>query len=138
MLTAGGDLTLSAGRDLQTRAAGLAAEKDITLSAGRDVRAESAETSTRDESHSGRRHEISETHRQQGTELAAGQHVRITGGRDVTGQALQTESGGDIAVTAGRDAALTSSTESDYRYFDETKVKKKLLSKTVTRTTEED
>lgn len=138
LLTAGGDLTLSAGRDLQTRAAGLAAEKDITLSAGRDVRAESAETSTRDESHSGRRHEISETHRQQGTELAAGQHVWITGGRDVTGQALQTESGGDIAVTAGRDAALTSSTESDYRYFDETKVKKKLLSKTVTRTTEED
>lgn len=138
LLTAGGDLTLSAGRDLQTRAAGLAAEKDITLSAGRDVRAESAETSTRDESHSGRRHEISETHRQQGTELAAGQHVRITGGRDVTGQALQAESGGDIAVTAGRDAVLTSSTESDYRYFDETKVKKKLLSKTVTRTTEED
>ncbi|HAS8353401.1 TPA: filamentous hemagglutinin N-terminal domain-containing protein, partial [Vibrio vulnificus] len=138
LLTAGGDLTLSAGRDLQTRAAGLAAEKDITLSAGRDVLAESAETTIRDESHSGRRHEISETHRQQGTELAAGQHVRITGGRDVTGQALQAESGGDIAVTAGRDAVLTSSTESDYRYFDETKVKKKLLSKTVTRTTEED
>ncbi|WP_405471077.1 hemagglutinin repeat-containing protein (plasmid) [Morganella morganii] len=138
LLTAGGDLTLSAGRDLQARAAGLAAEKDITLTAGRDVRAEAAETTTRDESHSGSRHEISETHRQQGTELAAGQNIRITGGRDVTGQALRAESGGDIAVTAGRDAALTSSTESDYRYFDETKVKKKLLSKTVTRTTEED
>ncbi|EED9465128.1 hypothetical protein AA481_005274, partial [Salmonella enterica subsp. enterica] len=45
---------------------------------------------------------------------------------------------GDIGVTAGRDVNLTTATESDYHYKEETKTKKGFLSKKTTHTIEED
>lgn len=45
---------------------------------------------------------------------------------------------GDIGVAAGRDVNLTTATESDYHYREETKTKKGFLSKKTTHTIEED
>ncbi|CAI1157191.1 hemagglutinin repeat-containing protein [Serratia quinivorans] len=137
-LTSGGDLQLQAGRDLNSQAAALVADNDVELRAGRDVNLNTQQSREYQESHGGRQQRVNESIRQQGTEIASGGDTRIQAGRDATLNATQAQASGDVAVSAGRDIALNSATESDYSFFEETKVKKGLMSKTTTHTVEED
>ncbi len=137
-LTSGGDLQLQAGRDLNSQAAALVADNDVTLRAGRDVNLNTQQSRDYQESHGGRQQRVNESLRQQGTEIASGGDTRIQAGRDATLNATQAQASGDVSVSAGRDIALNSATESDYSFFEETKVKKGFMSKTTTHTVEED
>ena len=136
-LTSGGDLALQAGRDLNSQAAGIAADKDVTLQAGRDVNLLAAETGSGNSYKSGKKIEINESVRQQGTEIASGGSTTVSAGRDMVAEAARVDARGDLAVQAGRDVAITTATESDYHYDEDTKVKKKLFSKKTTHTVHE-
>ncbi|MGC1028853.1 hemagglutinin repeat-containing protein [Pantoea agglomerans] len=136
-LTSGGDLVLQAGRDLNSQAAGFAADKDVTLQAGRDVNLLAAETGSGNSYKSGKKVEINESIRQQGTEIASGGSTTVKAGRDMVAEAARVDARGDLAIQAGRDVAITTATESDYHYDEDTKVKKKLFSKKTTHTVHE-
>ncbi|ELY4609147.1 hemagglutinin repeat-containing protein [Cronobacter turicensis] len=136
-VSAGDNLTLSAGRDINAHAAALAAEKNIGVQAGRDVNLEAEATTSGDSYRSKKKTTINESVRQQGTELASGGNTVIVAGRDMNADAAQATAKGDIGVTAGRDINLTTATESDYHYKEETKTKKGFLKKTTTHTVSE-
>lgn len=137
-ISAGDNVTLVAGRDVTSQAAGIAAEGNVGIQAGRDVNLLAEETVTGSSSHSKKKTVIDESVRQQGTEIASGGNTTIIAGRDVNSEAAQVTASGDIGVAAGRDVNLTTATESDYHYQEETKTKKGFLSKKTTHTIEED
>ncbi|WP_420542994.1 hemagglutinin repeat-containing protein [Serratia odorifera] len=137
-LTSGGDLTLDAGRDVNSQAAAIVADNNVNLNAGRDVNLNTQQTSEYRESKEGKRQQVDESIRQQGTEIASGGNTTIRADRDTTLNAAQVQASGDVAVSAGRDLTLNSATESDYSFFEETKTKKRFLSKTTTHTVRED
>ncbi|AUX92565.1 hemagglutinin repeat-containing protein [Mixta gaviniae] len=137
-LSSGGDLTLAAGRDLNSQAAALAAEGDVGLQAGRDINLQAEETRTGDSYKAGKKQEINEHVRQQGTEIASGGNTTLQAGRDLNSAATQVTAQQDIAVTAGNNVNLNTATESDYHYKEETKTKKGFLKKKTTHTIEED
>ncbi|WP_455818042.1 hemagglutinin repeat-containing protein [Pseudomonas cerasi] len=137
-LTSGNDLTLSAVRDLNSQAAGLVADNNVTLQAGRDVNLLAATTTKGDSYHSSERTEIHEAVRQQGTEIASGGNTAVQAGRDINSAATQVTAQQNIALKAGNDVNLTTATESDYFYKEETKTKKGFLSKKTTHTIKED
>ena len=136
-VSAGDNLTLSAGQDINAHAAALAAEKNIGVQAGRDVNLEAEATTSGDSYRSKKKTTINESVRQQGTELASGGNTVIVAGRDMNADAAQATAKGDIGVTAGRDINLATATESDYHYKEETKTKKGFLKKTTTHTVSE-
>ncbi|WP_342755385.1 hemagglutinin repeat-containing protein [Pantoea sp. MBD-2R] len=136
-VTSGSDLTLAAGRDLNSQAAGLVADRDVALAAGRDVNLTAAQTASGNSDKASKKTEITESVRQQGTEIASGGSTSVTAGRDVNSEAAQVTATQDLAVSAGRDINLTTATESDYRYKEETKTKKSFLKKTTTHTVKE-
>ncbi|EOI3569873.1 hemagglutinin repeat-containing protein [Cronobacter dublinensis] len=136
-VSAGDNLTLIAGRDINARAAALAAEDNIGMQAGRDVNLEAEATTAGDSYRSKKKTTINESVRQQGTELASGGNTVIVAGRDMNADAAQAIAKGDIGVTAGRDINLATATESDYHYKEETKTRKGFLKKTTTHTVSE-
>ncbi len=137
-ITAGGDLALAAGQDINSQAAGIAAEGDVAMQAGRDVNLMAAETTEGDSYKAKKKVEINESVRQDSTEIASGGNTTIVAGRDVNSQAAQVTASGDIGIGAGRDINLETATESDYHFEEETKTKKGFLNKTTTHTVEED
>ncbi|WIO44058.1 hemagglutinin repeat-containing protein [Klebsiella electrica] len=137
-VSAGDNVTLVAGRDVTSQAAGIAAEGNVGIQAGRDVNLQAEATVNGSSSHSSKQTVIDESVRQQGTEIASSGNTTILAGRDVNSEAAQVTASGDIGVAAGRDVNLTTATESDYHYQEETKTKKGLLSKKTTHTVEED
>ncbi|EKP5433311.1 hemagglutinin repeat-containing protein [Salmonella enterica] len=139
-ITAGDNVTLVAGRDVTSQAAGIAAEGNIGIQAGRDVSLLAESSVTGSSLHSKKNTVIDESVRQQGTEIASGGNTTITAGRDVNAEAAQVNASGDIGMVAGRDVNVTTATESDYHYREETKSKKGFLSKNkkTTHTIEED
>ncbi len=137
-MTAGDKVTLVAGRDVTSQAAGIAAEGNVGIQAGRDVNLRAETTTAGSSSHSGKKTVIDESVRQQGTDIASGGSTTIIAGRDVNAEAAQVTASGNIALAAGRDVNLTTATESDYHYKEETKTKKGFLSKKTTHTIEEE
>ncbi|MDI9266087.1 hemagglutinin repeat-containing protein [Serratia sp. PF2-63] len=137
-ITSGSNLNLHAGRDLNAQAAALVADNNATLSAGRDVNLGAQQSRDYQASHGGGKQQVSEAFRQQGTEIASGGDTRIQAGRDLSAQAAQVTAQGDIAAQAGRDVHLDTATESDYSFFEETKTRKKLFSKTTIHEVRED
>ena len=137
-VSAGDNVTLVAGRDVTSQAAGIAAEGNVGIQAGRDVNLLAEESVTGSSSHSKKKTVIDESVRQQGTEIASSGNTTIIAGRDVNAEAAQVTASGDIGVAAGRDVNLTTATESDYHFREETKSKKGFLSKKTTHTIEED
>ena len=131
-VSAGEDLTLAAGRDINSQAAGLAAEKDVKLQAGRDVNLLAEETGSGNSSKAKKKTIINDHVRQQGTEIASGGDTILLAGRDVVTQAAQIVASGDAGVSAGRDITLGTATESDYHYEESKKTKKGFLSKKTT------
>ncbi|ELY4520986.1 hemagglutinin repeat-containing protein [Cronobacter muytjensii] len=136
-VSAGDNLTLSAGQDINAHAAALAAEDNLGIQAGRDVNLEAEATTAGDSYRSKKKTTINESVRQQGTELASGGNAVIVAGRDMNADAAQATAKGDIGVTAGRDINLATATESDYRYKEKTTIKKGFLKKTTTHTVSE-
>ncbi|HDQ0677358.1 TPA: contact-dependent inhibition toxin CdiA [Escherichia coli] len=137
-ITAGDSVMLSAGRDVSSQGAGIAAEDNITVRAGRDVNLLAEESVTGSSSYSKKKTVIDETVRQQGTEIASGGDTTITAGRDITAVASSVTATGNISVNAGRDVALTTATESDYHYLETKKKSGGFLSKKTTHTISED
>ncbi|MDS1582264.1 contact-dependent inhibition toxin CdiA [Escherichia coli] len=136
-ITAGDSVMLSAGRDVSSQGAGIAAEDNITVRAGRDVNLLAEESVTGSSSYSKKKTVIDETVRQQGTEIASGGDTTITAGRDITAVASSVTATGNISVNAGRDVALTTATESDYHYLETKKKSGGFLSKKTTHTISE-
>ncbi len=128
-VSAGDNLLLTAGWDINSQAAGLAAEQQVGMQAGRDVNLLAEATTQGDSYKASKKTVINEQVRQQGTEIASGTDTTIIAGRDMTAEAAQVTAQGDIGVQAGRDVNLTTATESDYHYKEETKTKKGFLSK---------
>ncbi|HAT3905690.1 TPA: hypothetical protein I9Y49_004429, partial [Citrobacter koseri] len=138
VVTAGNNLTLAAGRDVNSQAAGIAAENNVAVQAGRDVNL-LAEAATDGDSYRAKKKTfINESVRQQGTDITAGGNVTVVAGRDVTAQATDVYASGDAAVVAGRDIMLTTASESDYHYKEEIKTKKSFLKKKTTHTIHEE
>ena len=137
-ITAGGDLTLVAGQDINSQAAGLAAEGDVAMQAGRDVNLMTEETTQGDSYKAKKKVEINESVRQDSTEIVSGGNTTIVAGRDVNSEAAQVIASGDIGIGAGHDINLETATESDYHFKEETKTKKGFMKKTTTHTVEED
>ena len=137
-VSAGDNVTLVAGRDFTSQAAGIVAEENVGIQAGRDVNLLAEATVKGSSTREKKKTVIDESIRQQGTEIASGGNTTIIAGRDVNSQAAQVIASGDIDVAAGRDVNLTTATESDYHYKEQTKTKKGFLSKKTTHTIEED
>ncbi|SUB83924.1 Filamentous hemagglutinin [Pragia fontium] len=137
-LQSGDNLTIAAGRDINAQAAEVDAKGNASLVAGRDVNLTTAQSRVYQETHGKRKQQIDESVRQQGTEISSGNNTQIVAGRDIKAQAAEVQAEGDLKLYAGRDIDLSSATESDYRFFKETKVKKKTFSKKTTRIVEQD
>ncbi|ULR29337.1 hemagglutinin repeat-containing protein [Dickeya fangzhongdai] len=136
-LASGGDLSLSAGRDLSSTAAKLSAAGTLALSAGRDLSLLSA-SEEQFSSNAWTRHlDWQQTVTQQGTVLNAGGGLSLRAGQDLTLEGAQAETRGALTAQAGRDLNLLSATESRHDFFEETTVKKGFLSKTTTHTQRE-
>ncbi|WP_024562278.1 hemagglutinin repeat-containing protein [Franconibacter helveticus 513] len=136
-VAAGDNLTLKAGQDINSQAAALAATNNVGMQAGRDVNLAAEATTEGDSARAKKKTVINESVRQQGTEIASGGNTVIVAGQDVNAQAAQVTAQGDIGVAAGRDVNLTTATESDYYYKEQTKTKKGFLSKKTTHTIQE-
>lgn len=131
-LTSGGDIALVAGQDINSHAAGIAAEGDVAMQAGRDVNLLAEETTDGDSYHAKKKVVINESVRQDSTEIASGGNTTIVAGHDLNSEAAQINASGDIGIGAGHDINLTTATESDYHFKEETKTSSGFLSKTTT------
>ncbi|MGV8927047.1 MAG: hemagglutinin repeat-containing protein [Ewingella sp.] len=138
VVSSGGNLALSAGRDLNSQAAQLTADLNASLSAGRDVNLNAEQTRTYSETHGNKSVSIRENVGQEGTAISSGGSTQIKAGQDINANAANVTARQDIAVNAGRDINLDTATESSYAYDEKTKTKKHLFSKTTTHTISED
>ncbi|WP_317178157.1 hemagglutinin repeat-containing protein [Pectobacterium sp. HCp5_1] len=136
-LLTGGDLNLVAGRDVLSEAASLNAKGNATLAAGRDLNLLSETEETYSGNWWNRHADWQQNITQQSTELTAGKGLNLQAGRDINLQAAQGVASGAVTVQAGNDINLLSATETQHTFFEETKVKKKAFSKTVTHTLQE-
>ncbi|MEI7219648.1 hemagglutinin repeat-containing protein [Pectobacterium carotovorum] len=136
-LLTGGDLNLVAGRDVLSEAASLNAKGNATLAAGRDLNLLSETEETYSGNWWNRHADWQQNITQQSTELTAGKGLNLQAGRDINLQAAQGVASGAVTAQAGNDINLLSATETQHTFFEETKVKKKAFSKTVTHTLRE-
>ncbi|WP_434998799.1 hemagglutinin repeat-containing protein [Pectobacterium brasiliense] len=136
-LLSGGDLNLVAGRDVLSEAASLNAKGTATLAAGRDLNLLSQEEETYSGNWWNRHADWQQNITQQSTELTAGKGLNLQAGRDINLQAAQGVASGAVTAQAGNNINLLSATETQHTFFEETQVKKKRFSKTVTHTLRE-
>ncbi|MEI7336143.1 hemagglutinin repeat-containing protein [Pectobacterium carotovorum] len=136
-LLSGGDLNLVAGRDVQSEAASLNAKGNATLAAGRDLNLLSETEETYSGNWWNRHADWQQNITQQSTELTTGKGLNLQAGRDINLQAAQGVASGAVTALAGNDINLLSATETQHTFFEETTVKKKRFSKTVTHTLRE-
>ncbi|MEQ9843263.1 hemagglutinin repeat-containing protein [Pectobacterium brasiliense] len=136
-LLSGGDLNLVAGRDVLSEAASLNAKGSATLAAGRDLNLLSQEEETYSGNWWSRHADWQQNITQQSTELTTGKGLNLQAGRDINLQAAQGVASGAVTAQAGNNINLLSATETQHTFFEETKVKKKTFSKTVTHTLRE-
>ncbi|MEI7369014.1 hemagglutinin repeat-containing protein [Pectobacterium sp. 1950-15] len=136
-LLSGGELSLVAGRDVLSEAASLNAKGTATLAAGRDLNLLSETEETYSGNWWNRHADWQQSITQQSTELTAGKGLNLQAGRDINLQAAQGVASGAVTAQAGNNINLLSATETQHTFFEETQVKKKRLSKTVTHTLQE-
>ncbi|EMS4284945.1 contact-dependent inhibition effector tRNA nuclease [Escherichia coli] len=137
-VTAGNTLMLSAGRDVNSLAAGITAENSMAIRAGRDVNMAAESTGTGDHDSTFSMKTVHDSVRQQGTDMTSGGDITVTAGRDITSVATAVTAKGDISVNAGHDIVLGTATESDYHYSESGETRNRLLSHQTTRTITED
>ncbi|WP_326489999.1 hemagglutinin repeat-containing protein, partial [Pectobacterium versatile] len=136
-LLSGGDLNLVAGRDVLSEAASLNAKGNATLAAGRDLNLLSETEETYSGNWWNRHADWQQNITQQSTELTTGKGLNLQAGRDINLQAAQGVASGAVTAQAGNNINLLSATETQHTFFEETQVKKKAFSKTVTHTLRE-
>ncbi|MEQ9891957.1 hemagglutinin repeat-containing protein [Pectobacterium aroidearum] len=136
-LLSGGELSLVAGRDVLSEAASLNAKGTATLAAGRDLNLLSETEETYSGNWWNRHADWQQNITQQSTELTTGQGLNLQAGRDINLQAAQGVASGAVTAQAGNNINLLSATETQHTFFEETQVKKKRFSKTVTHTLQE-
>ncbi|MDY4366166.1 hemagglutinin repeat-containing protein [Pectobacterium brasiliense] len=136
-LLSGGDLSLVAGRDVLSEAASLNAKGTATLAAGRDLNLLSETEETYSGNWWNRHADWQQNITQQSTELTAGKGLNLQAGRDINLQAAQGVASGAVTAQAGNNINLLSATETQHTFFEETQIKKKRFSKTVTHTLQE-
>ncbi|WP_318841991.1 hemagglutinin repeat-containing protein [Pectobacterium versatile] len=136
-LLSGGDLNLVAGRDVLSEAVSLNAKGNATLAAGRDLNLLSETEETYSGNWWNRHADWQQNITQQSTELTTGKGLNLQAGRDINLQAAQGVASGAVTAQAGNNINLLSATETQHTFFEETKVKKKAFSKTVTHTLRE-
>ncbi|KAA6043346.1 filamentous hemagglutinin N-terminal domain-containing protein [Pantoea sp. Bo_7] len=137
-VSSGGKLTLVAGQDITSQATALVAEDDIGLKAGRDINLNAEEFRSGNSERGSRKTIVNETVRQQGSEIVSGGSTTLLAGNDITSQASTLTANKDLALQAGHDVNITTVTESDYAYREETKTRKKHFSKKTTHTLSEE
>ncbi|MHC3802180.1 hemagglutinin repeat-containing protein, partial [Escherichia coli] len=137
-VTAGNSLMLSAGRDVNSQAAGITAENSMDIRAGRDVNMAAESTGAGDHDSTFSMKTVHDSVRQQGTDMTSGGDITVTAGRDITSVATAVTAKGDIRVNAGHDIVLGTATESDYHYSESGETRNRLLSHQTTRTITED
>ncbi|MEP9431986.1 hemagglutinin repeat-containing protein, partial [Xanthomonas euvesicatoria] len=136
-LTAGGNLILSAGNDVNLVAAKLDAGKGLGISAGNDINASTLTTvDTSDVLETRKRFKQTTATRDEtvhGTEFSAGGNLAMQAGNDITLTAASaaTKEGG-ITLAAGNDVNLLAASEQHDAVQDMTKKKGTFSSKTTT------
>ena len=121
-VTAGGNLTLDAGRDINVIASTAKAEGNLTADAGRDLNLASAgdehnvETNSKDGKK--RIHEEDNHTVQKAAEFSAGGNVVTRSGRDTTLIASKISAGNEAYVYAGNDLNLLAAQNKDYTLYD--------------------
>ncbi|WP_043312753.1 hemagglutinin repeat-containing protein, partial [Pseudomonas sp. PI1] len=116
-IEAGGDLSISSGRDLLNLGGQLQAKGDIQLQAGRDVligAVESVDSNARqDKRHSWEQAEV----RQHAAGVQAGGDLQISAGRDIGVLASHLEAGGDANLAAAGNLLLGAAQEQSSREY---------------------
>ncbi|MEP9439371.1 hemagglutinin repeat-containing protein [Xanthomonas euvesicatoria] len=141
-LTAGGNLILSAGNDVNLVAAKLDAGKGLGISAGNDINASTLTTvDTSDVLETRKRFKQTTATRDEtvhGTEFSAGGNLAMQAGNDITLTAASaaTKEGG-ITLAAGNDVNLLAASEQHDAVQDMTKKKKGTFSSKTTTTHDE-
>ncbi|WP_196907200.1 hemagglutinin repeat-containing protein [Candidatus Symbiopectobacterium sp. 'North America'] len=133
----GGDLSLKAGQDITTEAASLNTKGNAALAAGWDLNLLSEETETYSANNWKRHADWQRSEKQERTTVTAAGNLALSAGNDINLQAVQGTASGALTAQAGKNLNLVSATETEHTFFEETKVKKKTFSKTVTRTLRE-
>src|SRR5690606_4496296 len=108
-VTAGEQLVLGAGRDLNVDASRVQAGTDLALAAGRDLSVTArTEQATRRHGNTVSTHELL-----QASTLQAGGDLALQAGRDLSLEAAQVQAGETLALSAGRDLELGAVTTTD-------------------------
>ena len=120
-VTAGGNVTVSAGNDIALTGAGVTAGGGAALVAGHDVTV-AANTLVHDEvSSDSRSHSELHDVTHDTSSISAGQGLTVMAGNDVTVAGSTLTAGGDVAMTAGHDITLSAVTNSSYSESDSKK-----------------
>ena len=124
-VTAAGNLTLHAGRDLNAVASKASAGKDLNASADGDINLISAEDEHNLESRykkgNKKVHEIDDQTRQVASEFSAGGNLSVKAAGDVTLLASNLSAGNEAYLAAGKDLLIRAAQDEDYRFFNQTK-----------------
>ncbi|WP_261239971.1 MULTISPECIES: hemagglutinin repeat-containing protein [unclassified Pseudomonas] len=125
---AGRDLTVSAGRDVSAVASAIEAKRDVVMSATRDLSLVSAAN----EQHSASKTKkvtSQEDHVQQvASTVVAGGDVALKAGEDLALSASRVTAGDEAYLYAGGDVSLVADQNSDYSYYRKTKTSRSGLS----------
>lgn len=107
-VTAGSNLSLAAGRDLTATATAISAGKDAQLLAGRDLSLAAIGHTVRTE---GPHYDHTDTTTNTVNSVTAAGNLTVIAGRDLASQGAQLDAGNTLAVGAGRDLTLSTVTD---------------------------
>jgi filamentous hemagglutinin len=130
-ITAGNNLTMTAGRDIQAPGAQLTAGNNVSLSAGRDVNLLALANTNHLDITAKRKKVIDTDVVHTLASVNAGGNASVTAGQDINMIGATLAAGGNVALHAERDTNLVAVNDSDYHY-DYTKQKKSFGRSTTT------
>ena len=117
-IEAGNSLTLNAGRDINNVGGVLKSGTDTTIKAGRDVNLTSAEQIVSGE----RGPHRDQTITQYGSDIAVGQDLKVTAGRDLTVIGSHIDAKRDVSMSAIGDLTLASAADEQHSYSKSKKI----------------
>lgn len=109
-ITAGGDVDIRAGHDLNLAASSVTAKGDASLIAGNDVNLAAMDKSTHQSTGNSQNDVINATR----SSVSSGGNLAISAGRDLNSQAAQLAADLDASLSAGRDVNLDAQQASTY------------------------
>lgn len=115
-LEARGDLSISAGRDIQSVGSVIQADGNAVLSAGRDLSLVSQAEIDTYEYRRKRERGYDNSITQHGSSLEVGGNLTLSAERDLAVIASQVKAGGDIDMVAGSDLIIASAADEQHQY----------------------